>query len=290
MKSYIELNTNLRKQAKNDFEKDFFKLMNNSCFGKTMENVRNRINFVLINNENTLYNMRNDIKKFTIFNEDLVGIHQNKRSVKLNKPVFMGQCILDDSKVVMYDFHYNFMLKHIERNNLNLIFTDTDSLCYEIKHTDIYEVMKNNIDEFDTANYPKNHPLYSSKNNKVIAKMKDETSGIPITHFVGLRSKMYSYKVDGDDDNHNKLKGLKKYISKNIKFNMYKDTLFNRQTETFEQNGIRSYQHNLYSETTIKTGLSYADDKVFICSDNINCYNAGHKNIKIVQLFEELAF
>jgi hypothetical protein len=150
--------------------------------------------------------------------------------------------------------------------------------------------MKNNIDEFDTANYPKNHPLYSSKNNKVIAKMKDETSGIPITHFVGLRSKMYSYKVDGDDDNHNKLKGLKKYISKNIKFDMYKDTLFNRQTETFEQNGIRSYQHNLYSETTIKTGLSYADDKVFICYDNINCYNAGHKNIKIVQLFGELSF
>jgi hypothetical protein len=107
MKSYIELNTNLRKQAKNDFEKDFFKLMNNSCFGKTMENVRNRINFVLINNENTLYNMRNDVKRFTIFNEDLVGVHQNKRSVRLCKPISIGQCILDDSKVVMYNFHYN---------------------------------------------------------------------------------------------------------------------------------------------------------------------------------------
>jgi hypothetical protein len=290
MKSYIELNTNLRKQAKNDFEKDFFKLMNNSCFGKTMENVRNRINFVLINNENTLYNMRNDVKRFTIFNEDLVGVHQNKRSVRLCKPISIGQCILDDSKVVMYDFHYNFMLKHVKKENLNLLFTDTDSLCYEIKHTDIYEVMKNNIDEFDTANYPKNHPLYSSKNNKVIAKMKDETSGTPITQFVGLRSKVYSYKVDGDEENHNKLKGLKKYITEDIKFDMYKNTLFNRQDEAFKQNGIRSYAHTLYSESTIKTGLSYADDKIFICDDNINCYSFGHRNIPIIQNFEELPF
>ena len=75
-----------------------------------------------------------------------------------------------------------------------------------------------------------------------------------------------------------------------INFDMYKDTLFNRQTETFEQNGIRSYQHNLYTETTIKTGLSYADDKIFIQDDNINCYSFGHKNIKTIQLFNELPF
>lgn len=293
MREYINFNTELRKKAKNDFEKDFFKLLCNACFGKTLEDVRSRCLFNLINQENTLYNLRNDVKKFTIFNENLVGVYQHKRTVKLCKPIFIGQAILDSSKIVMYDFHYNFMLKNIKKENLNLLFTDTDSLCYEIKNTDIYEIMKNNLDKFDTGNYAKNHPLYSYKNNKVLGKMKDESAGIPITHFVGLRSKVYSYKVEGDDKknkNHNKLKGVKKYITGNIKFEMYKDTLFNREIETFKQNSIRSYQHNIYTESTIKTGLSYADDKIFICSDNINCYNAGHKNIKIVQLFEELAF
>lgn len=289
IKKYIELNTNLRKKASNDFEKDLYKLCNNAIFGKTMENIRNRINFTLINNENTLYNMRNDVKRHTIFSEDLVGVHQNKRSVKLNKPVFIGQGVLDDSKRLMANFHYNFMLKKVERNNINLCFTDTDSLCYEIKHTDVFEIMKNNLDEFDTSDYPKDHFLYSEINKKVIGKMKNE-SVKPITHFCGLRSKMYSFLADGDDKKHNKLKGVKKYVAKTIKFEQYKNTCLNQETITIQQNGIRSYKHQIYTETQFKTGLSYNDDKVFICSDNIHTYNHGHYKIKTIQLYEELPY
>jgi len=127
MRSYINKNTEERKHAKNDFEKDFYKLMNNSVYGKTMENVRNRINFRLLTTEEQALSIRNTRKKFTIFNENLVGVHLLKKEVKLNKPIFIGQNVLDESKVVMYDFHYNFMLKKFEKRNLDLLFTDTDS-------------------------------------------------------------------------------------------------------------------------------------------------------------------
>jgi hypothetical protein len=132
LKSYIDLNTNLRKKASNDFEKDFFKLMNNSVFGKTMENVRNRINFRLVSTEEEAWRVKN-LNRFTIFDESLVGVHIQKKSIQLNKPVYLGQTILDDSKYLMYDFHYNFMLKKIPRDCIDLLFTDTDSLCYRSK-------------------------------------------------------------------------------------------------------------------------------------------------------------
>ena len=110
MAKYIMKNTNLRMQSKNEFEKDFYKLMNNSVFGKTMENVRNRINFRLITTEEEAMRVKN-LKRFTIFNKDLVGLHIQKTEVKLNKPIYLGQNILDDAKTLMSNFHYNFMFK-----------------------------------------------------------------------------------------------------------------------------------------------------------------------------------
>jgi hypothetical protein len=136
MKSYIMKNTNERANAKNDFEKDFYKLMNNSVYGKTMENVRGRINFKFVSTEQQALNIRNKRTRHTIFNEDLVGVHLLKKEVKLNKPIFIGQCVLDNSKYLMYDFHYNFMLEKFKRENIDLLFTDTDSLCYHIRNQD----------------------------------------------------------------------------------------------------------------------------------------------------------
>jgi hypothetical protein len=154
LKKYIELNTNLRKKAKNDFEKDFFKLMNNSVFGKTMESVRKRINFRLVDNEDSAWRVKN-LNRFTIFDENLVGVHIQRTKILLNKPVYLGQTILDDSKALMYDFHYNFMLKKVKRENIDLLFTDTDSLCYHIRNQDIFQIIKDNKDYFDLSDYPK---------------------------------------------------------------------------------------------------------------------------------------
>ena len=279
MEPYIMLNTNLRTKAKNDFEKDFFKLMNNSCFGKTMENVRNRINFRLISTEEEATRVKN-LKRFTIFNENLVGVHIHKLNVELNKPIYMGQCILDDSKLLMYDFHYNFMLKKFKRENIDLLFTDTDSLCYHTRNQDINEIIKENKDKFDLSNYPKEHPLYDETNKKVIGKFKNE-SPEPIKEFIGLRSKLYSYIVEDDVKEHLKCKGVKKSASdRQLTHNDYKNTLFNRTTKSITQNSIRSYHHQLYSITQTKIGISHNDDKCYIQDNNIDTYTFGHKAIR----------
>ena len=167
LKKYIMLNTELRIKCKNDFERDFYKLMNNSVYGKTMENVRNRIKFRLITTEDQALRVKN-LKRYTIFENDLVGVHIQKQKVKLNKPIYLGQCILDDSKYVMYDFHYNFMLQKVKRENIDLLFTDTDSLAYHIRKENIFDIIKNNKSLFDLSDYPKDHELYDPTNKKVI--------------------------------------------------------------------------------------------------------------------------
>jgi hypothetical protein len=141
--------------------------MNNSVFGKTMESVRNRINFRLVDNEDSAWRVKN-LNRFTIFDENLVGVHIQKTKIKLNKPVYLGQTILDDSKTLMYNFHYNFILKKVKRENVDLLFTDTDSLCYHIRKEDIFQIIKDNKDEFDLSNYPKDDPLYDATNKKTI--------------------------------------------------------------------------------------------------------------------------
>jgi hypothetical protein len=295
LSKYIMLNTQLRTKASNDFEKDFYKLMNNSVYGKTMENVRNRINFRLISTDEEAMRVKN-MRRFTIFNENLVGLHISKEKVVLNKPIYLGQNILDDSKVLMSNFHYNFMLKKIERHNVDLLFTDTDSLCYHVRNHDIFKIMKDNKDEFDLSDYPKDHELYDPKNKKVIGKMKNESVKIDkygvyhtniITTFIGLRSKLYSFKETTEkefhkheDETHNKCKGVKKYVNETLTIKDYETTLRTKENKTITQNCIRSHQHEIFSESQSKIGLSCYDDKVYINDDLITTYNFGHYKIR----------
>lgn len=279
LKKYIIKNTDLRKDAKNDFEKDFFKLMNNSVFGKTMENVRQRINFRLVDSDEKAWRVKN-LNRFTIFSENLVGVHIQKQKVCLNKPVYLGQTILDDSKYLMYDFHYNFMLQQIPREDLDLCMTDTDSLLYNIRNHDIYEIMKENRDYFDLSNFPKTSDMYDDTNNKKVGKFKSETIK-PITEFVGLRAKLYAFKVDDDDEKHLKCKGVKTCVTqKDLNLAMYRSVLTGRTSKKIKQNGIRSYKHQLFTEEITKVALSGRDDKVYICDDNIHTYNFGHYRTK----------
>ena len=196
MKSYIDLNTNMRAKGTTDFEKDFYKLMNNSVFGKTMENVRNRVNVKLVTNEKALNKLvkKPNYKRVSEFHENLVAVHMEKTTVELDKPIYLGMSILDLSKTLMYKFHYNH-IKPKWGDDVELLFTDTDSLCYEIQTDDVYKDISKDVDEwYDTSNYDKNHPsgLYSSKNKKVIGFYKDECGGKFISEFVGLKAKSYS--------------------------------------------------------------------------------------------------
>ncbi|KAK3733350.1 hypothetical protein QZH41_003614 [Actinostola sp. cb2023] len=212
LKSYIDFNTEKRKHATNDFEKDFFKLMNNSVFGKTMENLRKRVSVKLINTPKQLKKLTANplFDYFRIFDENLVGVDMKKPSLYLNRPIYVGFCILDISKILMYDFHYN-VIKQKYGNNATLLFTDTDSLCYNIKTEDIYEDMYEDLDLYDTSEYPRDHVLHSTVNKKVLGKMKDETHGLPIEEFVGLRPKMYSllYHEEGREVEKKTAKGYR---------------------------------------------------------------------------------
>ena len=281
LKPYIDLNTNLRAKATNDFEKDFFKLMNNSVFGKTMENIRNRVDIRLVTRESQAKKLtcKPNYQHHTIFCENLTAVHMKKVSLKFNKPVYLGMSILDISKTLMYDFHYNY-IKPKYGENAKLLFTDTDSLAYEIQTEDFYRDISSDVKEkFDTSNYPKDHPsgILTGVNKKVIGMFKDEASGKQIAEFVGLRAKLYSYRVE-EEYEEKKCKGVKKaVIKKTITFNDYKNCLFDNKPAMRKMNVIRSHLHTMYTETVNKIALSPFDDKRLIQKDKIHTFAYGYK-------------
>ena len=194
LKQYIDFNTEKRKHAKNSFEKDLFKLMDNSVFGKTIENVRKRVDVRLVTDEKKLDKLTSKptFVSSKIFNENLMAVHKVKETLTLNRPAYVGMCILDLSKTLMYNFHYNYIKKKYN-NRARLLFTDMDSLTYEIEAEDVYKDFWNDTDMFDNSDYPESSPYNCNANKKVIEKFKDEACGVPITEFVDLKSKMYSY-------------------------------------------------------------------------------------------------
>ena len=197
LKTYIDSNTQLRTAATNDFEKDFFKLMNNSVFGKTMENIRKHRNIKLVMTEEKYLCtvMKPNFKSGVLFGENLMGCEMGKIKVVMNKPVYLGQAILDLSKIVMYEFHYDYMVPKYGLEKLKLCYMDTDSLLYDIKTEDFYEDIMDDIPaRFDTSGYCPNRPLPVGLNKEVIGLMKDELGSKIMTDFVALRPKLYSYK------------------------------------------------------------------------------------------------
>lgn len=283
LKPYIELNTNLRTKAKNEFEKDFFKLMNNSVFGKTMENVRNRCDVKLVNNNTKLTKLtaKPTFKYEKKINPYLSVVEMLRTNVKLDKPIYVGATILDISKTLMYEFHYNIMKKRYG-NRVVLLYQDTDSLIYLIFTDDIYEDFKEMQDLLDTSDYPKDHFLYSEKNKKVVGKMKDEMNGSIISEFVSLQPKVYSYSYieNGENKENKKAKGVKKSVIKDLKFETYKDVLFNQKEIYKTQYLICSKSHKISTIKQEKKALSYKDDKRFILDDKITTLAYGHFRIQ----------
>ena len=199
MEPYIRLNTELRKKATSDFGKNFFKLMNNSVFGKTMENLRNRtvVKLVKGNEEEKLQKLTSHplYARSAVFGESLAGIQMHKEHILINRPVYTGMCVLDLSKTLMYEFYYRH-LDYKYGSKCQLLYTDTDSLLLEIRTEDVFKDMQKSLFHYDTSDFPKDHPLHSQKNKKVIGKIKDECAGAPILEAVCLRSKMYSILLE----------------------------------------------------------------------------------------------
>ena len=178
LKPYIEFNTEKRKNARNDFEKDIFKLLNNAVFGKTMEDKRKHLDFEIVSDERRFMKCVNNpsFKRSHIINEDLVGVEKQKPKLKLDKPIFIGMSILDLSKQHMYKFYYDVM-KPKYGENIKMVYTDTDSFVFHTKTDDIYHDLKEINDEMDFSGYEKKHKCYEATNKKVLGKFKDECEG-----------------------------------------------------------------------------------------------------------------
>ena len=277
MASYIALNTELRKKAKTDFEKDLFKLMNNSVFGKTMENLRKRVSIKLVRGEDEA---RRQIAKpsfvsFKVFNDSLAAVHMRKTRLVLNRPIYIGLCVLDLSKHLMYDFYYNNVKKRYG-DSADLLYTDTDSLLLEITTPNVYTDIREDIDAYDTSDYPQDHPLHSMKNKKVLGKMKDECAGRPIAEFVGLRPKMYSI-LEAKGAEHRRAKGVKKSVVKReLRHEQYKQCLLQKKHRYDSMNMIRSDNHRMFSVRLNKVSLSPMDTKRWIADDGISTHAYGH--------------
>ena len=210
LKKYIDFNTDKGKNAVNSFERKFFKLMNNSVFGKTIENLRKRISVTLINNSKNYVRCvsKPNFISQKVFSENFVAIHQIKPVLILNKSIYVGFSISDMSKLLMRKFHYECIKNKFDAK---LLFTDTDSLVYEIKTEDVYENFYGDKNLFDISDYSLNSKFFDPVNEKVIGRMKDEIKGKIISEFVGLKSKMYSLTSE-DDKEVRKAKGVNKKI------------------------------------------------------------------------------
>ena len=169
LKPYIDMNTELRKLARNDFEKDLFKLMNNSVFGKTMENIRKHRDIKLVTTDKKRSKLVSEPNFYAmnLISKNLSIIEMKKTKIKMNKPIYLGLSILEISKILMYEFWYDYV-KPKYNDKVRLCYMDTNSFVMNIKTNDFYKDISDDVDDrFDTSNYGVNRPLPIGKNKKI---------------------------------------------------------------------------------------------------------------------------
>ena len=265
LQKYISFNTRKRNKAKNDFEKDFYELLNIAFHGKTMENVRNGLKIKIIKKDE-YREMKKQQSKMT-FN----GLHKSyeiydsytfkQNEVLMDTPIYLGFSVLELSKLLMYEIYYDKLQPYFGQEINQLYYMDTDSFVVSVKTKDIIKDLKNLEDTFDFSNLDKNHELFSNKNKKKIGKFKIETpKNIWIDEFVCLRCRLYAFKCG--DDSKNKLKGVSKSQSKTLKFEKYKKCLYGENFQIECNNYVlRSINHERHLQENKKSTLSIFDDK-----------------------------
>ncbi|XP_050505390.1 uncharacterized protein LOC126883768 [Diabrotica virgifera virgifera] len=281
LKKYIDLNTSLRNKAKNEFERDLFKLLVNAIFGKTLENVEKRRDIRLCTRWETKTSSlgarvlisKPEFKSCSVFNENLVAIHLGKTKIVYDKPLYVGFTILDLSKTVIYDFYYGYIKKKYGEA-ANLLYTDTDSLIMEIFTPNFYEDMKRNLEHFDTSNYPTDNIHRIPKTPSILGKMKDEFASVPIQCFYGTGAKAYCIEANTIIK---KAKGISKHVTKTqLQKSDYvllvkKGGVIFRKMYVFVSN-----LHTIYTELRNKVALSSKDDKRCVINGDVKTLAWGH--------------
>ena len=266
LEPYITYNSQQRAQSRNAFEKDFYKLKNNSLFGKTMEDVRKRIDYKLVTDTEQLLKLTNNplFHDRDIINEDIVGVHMIKPKVTLDKPIYVGQAVLDYSKLEMYQLFYDILPACPLIKKLQLVGGDTDSFFLAIttdsKHSlhDVFSMMPNHI---DTSNYPTDHPLFSNNNKAKLGCFKDETGGQLLEEMILLRPKMYSMKYADAHSSIKRAKGISRSIVSNMTHQDYHDAFEHKKETLVNMTILRSKQHTINTVTFRKRALSAWEDK-----------------------------
>ena len=282
LKAYIDFNTNQRTIAKTNFEKDLWKLMNNSFYGKTVENIRNRVDIEIVNDEKRGLKLQTHPlhKGSTILNDDLAIYKKNIRQITFDKPIYTGMCVLDLSKLLMYQFYYEIINK--KWYNLNeVLYFDTDSYFLNIQTEDVYKDLEAIQDELDTSDYPKDHKLFSAKNKKVIGKFKDELNGELITEACFLKAKQYSFKSTKSSTK--KLKGISRTVIKNkINHDDYINCIKTMGTSYVNMKKLQSKKHEIYLTDQKKKAFSPFDDKRYIYNDGIKTDPHGIEKLNFI--------
>ena len=248
--------------------------MNNIIFGKTIENLRERRSTKLINNSKDYFRCvrkPNFISK-KIFTKNFVAIHQMKPVLIPNKPIYDRFSISYLCKSLMYKFYYEYIQYKF---NARLLFTDTDSLVYEIKKVDVYEKFYQDKDLFDFSEYSSNSKFFDPVNKKVIGEMKNEFKGKIFSGFVGLKSKMQSL-ISVDDEEVTKAKR----VNRKTRHKEFVDVLFNKKVIRHNMKRIQSKLHKIGTYNVCKISLSCFDDKRYVLNDGVNTLAYFYKDIK----------
>jgi hypothetical protein len=277
----------LRAASTHEFEKKFYKGMNNSCYGKTCENQQKRTDIKLVTDEAKAMQFLSmpHLLGFRVFNNDLAAINLMKPRCMINRPFYVGFTVLELSKLHMYKFHYGFVKSHWPGECSQLLFTDTDSLMYEIRASNVFETIWEHKRLFDLSDYPKNF-YFDPENNKVIGKFKDETSGKPMLEFVGLRPKMYSFLTMSDVkalklSEKMRAKGIQRAAMKNdIRHANFLSQLHAPEEMKITNRRIGSELHKIFTYEYPKRGLCAYDDKRYILEDGITTLAYGHRTIR----------
>lgn len=286
MKVWVDFCTKKRSKAKTDFEKNFFKLLVNSVFGKTIESVSNRKKVKICLNIESFSKWTRDpnYERHVIINDDVSIVILKQTKARVIQPFYIGFSILELSKHVMYDFFYNVLRPYFGEDGVQLLYSDTDSLAIQVQTFNILLDLGELAPNMDFSNLAKSHPLFCESNRAALFKFKEEFALQPIARLCALKSKCYSFEIacackTGLDEravcikckngtsksfHTNKLKGIQKRTAREIHFSKYLKCLENSYVQRDMITQITSKTHQLTTNIVNKISLSSFDDKRFI--------------------------
>lgn len=272
---YIEFNSNQRSKAVSDVEKDFFKLLINSLFGKMIENVRKYRSFDIASSEKKRKRLvsKSNLKDIYMIDDDVFIYEFTPIKVKLCKPIFVGMVCLELAKNFMVKYHFQKFVPYFKRENIKLLYTDTDSFIWQIFTHDLYNDLLKFKNDFDFSKYPTDHKLYNTKNRSTRGKWKDEKNGIVIFETVFLRAK--SYSINDADGFFKAAAGVNKCSQQLLTHDDYKNVLFNTSNIFISQKRFGSEHHQVFTYDTVKCALNSVDDKRYQVN-RIETYPYGH--------------